>query len=94
MVKFRKSESGQAITEYILLMAMIVTIFVVMMRELGEIGIGERLAKPVKGPFAKVYQYGHPKAKGEEEGGYEYHPRAVEGTGNNFRIFINPGASR
>ena len=89
MVK-RKNESGQAIIEYVLLLAIIATAFLVASRGLGKLGIADKLTRPVKQDFAAAYRYGHPKAKGSDEGGFELHPRAIAGGGNNFRIFINP----
>jgi hypothetical protein len=50
---------------------------------------GEKLMLPVSGEFARIYQYGHPKAKGFEDGSPEWHPRWVGAQGDtNFRIFI------
>lgn len=46
------------------------------------------LFKPIKTDFARAYQYGHPKARGWDEGGEpDYHPRATVPDGRNFRIF-------
>lgn len=89
MVKLHdvRDESGQAMMEYILLLAIVVSFYVIVAKGLTEMGISEKLMRPLTESFASAYQYGHPKAKGYDDGGPEYHPRAVEG-GTNFRIFI------
>jgi hypothetical protein len=43
---------------------------------------------PIVGSYANVYKYGHPRAKGFDEGTPENHPRAV--TDGRVRLFINP----
>ena len=84
-----QNESGQAVIEYVLLIAVVVTAFVLVMQWVTDIGLAQKLTKPITGTFAATYRYGHPKAKGFEDGAPENHPRAVGGE-NNFRIFINP----
>jgi hypothetical protein len=79
---------GQAITEYILMLSIIGILFATVMMGLGDRRILESLARPVTEEFARTYQYGHPKAKGFDDGGPEFHPRARSGR-NSFRIFIN-----
>jgi hypothetical protein len=85
-----RNERGQAVVEYILLVAIIVTFFVGVRRAFERFRIGEALMRPITQEFAAAYQFGHPKAKGFDNGGPEYHPRAIGGN-NNFRIFFNPG---
>ncbi len=82
------NERGQAITEYILMLAIVGIMFAVVVQGLGERRVLEGIAKPVTEEFARVYRYGHPKAKGYDDGGPEFHPRARSGR-NSFRIFIN-----
>jgi hypothetical protein len=84
-------ESGQGTLEYILLLAVIVTGFSFVMSQLDNMDLASKLAGPINGPFAKTYRYGYAKAKGWDDGGPVYHPRATDKGNNNFRIFINPG---
>jgi Flp pilus assembly pilin Flp len=82
--RLKRDESGQAVIEYVLLISIIVSAFVLISRGLVNLGFADKLTAPIKGEFARIYQYGHPKAKGHEDGGPEFHPRA------NGRVFINP----
>ena len=56
-------ESGQAIVEYILLLAVILSTFLVVARGLGRIGIVKRMMEPLNTEFANIYRYGHPKGQ-------------------------------
>jgi len=85
----RVDEQGQAVLEYILLIAIIVGFYMAVTVGMSKIGLAKKLMLPITGAFAATYQYGHPKAKGYDNGGPTYHPRA-EGGENNFRIFFNP----
>ncbi|MBI2712238.1 MAG: hypothetical protein HYX41_05175 [Bdellovibrio sp.] len=85
----RKGESGQAVVEYILLTAIVVTFFMTLTKGLGKMGLGKLLTKPLKTTFAMAYKYGDTRAKGFDEGSPRYHPRVVGGEGN-LRIFILP----
>jgi uncharacterized protein (UPF0333 family) len=85
-----KNQKGQAITEYILLIAVIVTFYLIVVKGMEKFRLDEKLMTPVTGDFARAYRYGNVKAKGYDDGGPENHPRAVGGRGN-FRIFISPG---
>jgi hypothetical protein len=86
-----RAESGQGTLEYILLLAIVAVGFSVVMRHFSNADLASNMMAPIKGPFAATYRYGHPKAKGWDDGGPEYHPRATDKGNNNFRIFINPG---
>jgi hypothetical protein len=88
--KLLNNRDGQAITEYILLIAAIVSFYMIVLKGMGQFRLDEKLMTPVTGDFAKAYRYGHVKAKGYDDGGPENHPRAIGGRGN-FRIFISPG---
>lgn len=77
---------GQAVTEYILLLAVVVGFFALIVRWVNTSGLALKLASVATGSFKASYRYGHPKAKGFDDGGPENHPRA----GTNFRIFLNP----
>ena len=84
-------EQGQGTVEYLLLLGTIAFGVVLVMGKLGDMRLAAHLSTPITDPFAKTYRYGHPKAKGWDDGGPEYHPRATDKGSNNFRIFINPG---
>jgi hypothetical protein len=83
-----KDESGQAVTEYILLLAAIVGFYVILANFINSYGLGSKLMVPITGNFAHAYQYGKVNALGFEDGGPSNHPR-IHSAGN-FRIFINP----
>ncbi len=57
-----RSESGQAIVEYILMLAVVLSAFLIVQRGLGKIGLMKRMMEPLNKEFAKAYQYGHPAA--------------------------------
>lgn len=83
------NEDGQALTEYIVMIAIIVGFYVAVATGISKLGIERKLSLTLKGPFAAAYRYGHVKAKGFDDGGPENHPRASGGN-NNFRLFLNP----
>jgi hypothetical protein len=85
-----RDESGQAVTEYILLLATVVSLFVLVSRALTAMNLSAKLTNPIKTQFAAAYRYGHPKAKGYAEGTPDMHPRVTTPEGVNFRLFINP----
>lgn len=88
MVKLAKNESGQAVTEYVLILSIIVMFYMGIMTVVERMNLAERLAGPIVGSYARTYKYGNPKAKGFDEGTPENHPRAV--VGGKVRLFINP----
>lgn len=83
-----RNESGQAVTEYVLILSIIVMFYMAMMSMIDRLHLGERLAGPIVGSYANTYKYGNPTAKGFDEGTPENHPRAV--IGGKVRLFINP----
>ncbi len=86
---------GQAMVEYLLLLAVIVTFIVSAFKKIDDAGIPTKIASQITGTYARTYQFGHPKASYGSEGGGETknHPRAVDAGENNFRIFIlQPGS--
>jgi hypothetical protein len=80
-----RSEQGQAITEYILLISILSVLFGLVLAAVGKMDIVGKLMKPLSGDYSHAYQYGHPKALGFDDGGPTKHPRA--NGGDNFRIF-------
>jgi len=83
-----KNRSGQAVIEYILLLSVIVSLYSLVINLMSSSNAFTMMKKPLEKDFAYTYRYGHPKARGQENGGPKYIPQ-VDG-GQNFRIFINP----
>lgn len=83
-----RNESGQAATEYILILTIIVSFYMALVTVVDKAKLGERLMGPIVGSYAATYKYGNPKAKGFDEGTPENHPRAV--IDGKVRLFINP----
>ena len=84
-----KVESGQAVVEYILLLAIVVGLYSFVLNKIAQ----SNAITAMKGPFTKdltyTYRYGHPKARGQDDGGPLYIPQQHDSQ-NDFRIFINP----
>jgi uncharacterized protein (UPF0333 family) len=80
-----KNESGQAITEYILLLLTVVGAFVTISQFIANSGLTQNLTTSMTKNFTHAYQYGNAQTLGFEDGGPKDHPRL--GTG---RMFINP----
>ena len=92
MEKVKRSDLGQAVVEYIILLAILVGLYGAMIRQLGEREVFKKMQKPLTKDFAATYRYGHPKAKGMDDGGPVNIP-TVQSKGyddQNFRIFYNP----
>lgn len=83
----KRDESGQTLTEYVLLLAAILSFFVTVGAGIRRWGLEAKILKPLNERFAKAYQYGHPDALGYDDGGPKKHPRAPEKGNGNFRIF-------
>ena len=81
-------QSGQAIMEYILMVMIVVICWGVVYRTLRHSDIPDKLAKPIREDFARAYKYGHPQARGWDEGRPSKHVRIEES--DNFRLYINP----
>ena len=82
----RRSDQGQAVLEYILLLIIVVSTAIFINSKLTEMGLMSKLAQPLKTEFASTYRYGYPNAKGpEDDGGPDNHPRAPKD--GNVRIF-------
>lgn len=88
--RLARDEKGQAMTEYLLLLSIVVFIFVGVNKFFKEHKLGATILAPITGDFARTYRYGYAKTKGYDDGGPDMHPRAVGG--NNFRIFRSDGA--
>ena len=79
------NESGQAVTEYILLLLTVVGAFLTISSFIANSNLAQSLTAPITKDFAHAYQYGNSTTLGFEDGGPKNHPRL--GTG---RMFINP----
>lgn len=86
---FNDPESGQALTEYVILLSMVLWLFLMASSWISRLGLDRKMASMVTGPFAAAYTYGHTQAKGLDDGGPTNHPR-IDGGDGNFRIFYNP----
>ncbi len=86
----KMNHSGQALLEYVILLAIVVALFTTFSKKLSESPAFANLQRPFTEEFARTYRYGHPEARGQEDGGPLYLPQYNENEGNNFRIFINP----
>jgi hypothetical protein len=84
--------SGQAVVEYILLIAVVVLVFSSAMKRLSDSNLMVNLQKPFTSQFKYTYRYGHPEARGQDDGGPVNIPQYSNGQENdhNFRIFLNP----
>ena len=86
-----RNRSGQAITEYVLLLAVLVSLYSLLLKLLGGSQIMNRIRTPLEKDYQYTYRYGHPKARGPDDGGVKYIPQYRDGKNDeDFRIFINP----
>ncbi len=84
-----EQERGQALVEYVLLLAFLTLVYLVVTRQFKALNVADRLLDPIRNRYANVYRFGHPQAKVDEQTGiYTKHPRAPEG--DSIRLFINP----
>jgi hypothetical protein len=83
-----KRKSGQAVVEYIILLAILVSFYSLLLKGLTKSNALNALKKPLEKDFKYTYQYGHPEARGQNDGGPKYIPQYHDP--QNFRIFINP----
>ena len=84
-------QSGQTLFEYVLLLLTVVGSFLLVQRGLKTFDLQKKLMTPLSEEFAMSYKYGHPKAKGLDEGKVQNHPR-LQCSNNCDRLFINPRA--
>jgi len=89
----RRSESGQAITEYVMLLLIVLILAGIIREGFRRFGVADQIAAPINKQFAYVYRYGDVKARGFDDGGPRKHPRAFSGEGS-FRLFLNPGSKK
>lgn len=87
-----KGRSGQSLTEYVLGMALVALIYVLIVRNFKAFNLADKLLSPLRNQYAHTYRHGHPDARGPDDGGPTFHPRASGG--DNFRLFINPEQQR
>jgi hypothetical protein len=83
------SRSGQAVVEYILLLAIITSIYSLLLNKLSSSNAMAAMKKPFTKEFAYTYRYGDAKARGQDDGGPINIPQHHD-LEKNFRIFINP----
>ncbi len=87
-----KVDSGQAVVEYILLLAIVVGLYTFILDKISKSNALNAMRKPFTKDLMYTYRYGHPKARGQDDGGPLYIPQQHDGQ-NDFRIFINPPIS-
>ena len=90
-LKAASNRRGQALIEYVLLLSILIFVFSLLLESLAQTGAMQSLKKPLEKDFVYTYRYGHPKARGQEDGGPKYIPTYNDP--QNFRIFINPPIS-
>ena len=73
--------SGQAVMEYVLLLALVVMMFAGAMKVLEGRDWFEKLGRPLTKDFKNAYQTGHPKSDGKVY---------VAQDPANIRVFVNP----
>ena len=88
-----KVESGQAVMEYILLLAIVIGLYTAVLDQLSQTNALDALKKPLTQDFVYTYRYGNIKARGQNDGGPLYIPQQHD-PDKNFRIFINPPISQ
>jgi hypothetical protein len=82
----RVNRSGQALAEYVMLLAIVVLIYSAVIKKLGSGQAFVALKKPFEEQYRYTYRFGHPDARGADEGDPKLIPQYSDG----FRIFINP----
>lgn len=85
----KRNESGQAVFEYVLLLTILVSGYVLLVNGLKDSGMGKKMLAPIQEDYRRAYQYGNTTAKGYEDGAPENHPRVANGK-KNFHLFLNP----
>jgi hypothetical protein len=93
MRKKLKDQQGQAVIEYIVLLAIVLSFYAVVSAFISKLGLERKIQASLFGPFASLYKYGHYEAQGYDEGAPKMHPR-IYGGDRNFRIFLNPKSTQ
>ena len=86
--EFTSNQRGQAITEYMMLLVIVLAVVLAVMRILKGSNLASTIMTPIQKDFARAYKYGHPQASGFDEGAPKKHVRIEES--QNFRLYINP----
>jgi hypothetical protein len=81
------NQQGQGLMEYVLMLSIVVGVFFTVTKILEDTGVIRKLASPITERYKYTYQYGHPEARGYDDGGPKKHPRIWEGEGS-FRLFM------
>ena len=86
----QKGQKGQAITEYIVMVAAVVSFYFVVTAGLKELNVIEVLFQPINKGYKQAYQFGDPNAQGFESrtGQPSNHP--AYDVGQNGKFFANP----
>ncbi len=88
-----KDQEGQAVVEYIVLLAIVVGFYALLTAGLVKLKLERRFQFIFISPVAMSYKYGLTSATGFDEGTPKNHPRVYGGEGN-FRLFLNPEPGR
>lgn len=84
-----QSKSGQAVTEYILLLFVVITLFGMVSKWMKTSEFTKTIEKSVTGDWQSAYAFGDPLAKDPETNDTpERHPRYPVPDGVNFKLFI------
>lgn len=89
VLKHARDESGQAVIEYILLLATVVSVYFAVAAWVNQYGLAQKMISPISTDFAATYQFGDPKGAGFDSDTPKRHPR-IEDCEGCFRLFINP----
>jgi hypothetical protein len=88
-LKSRRIEAqvaGQATTEYILLMAVVVSFYLLVAKAIGQLGVAQKLMSPITSEFASAYRYGKIPSRTDSTQGDLLRPLSEA----KFRVFLNP----
>lgn len=86
------NKSGQAVLEYVLLLSIVLSMFAQFSKYLSERDWFAKMTAPITTEYRYAYRYGHPKARGVDDGGQKF--IAQHSDPASFRIFINPPTNR
>ncbi|MEO5969470.1 MAG: hypothetical protein ABIQ95_06050 [Bdellovibrionia bacterium] len=84
-----REEGGQATTEYVLLMAVVLSFYLMIAKGIGRIGVAQKLMSPITVQFASAYQYGKIPSRADSASGDLLRPLS----NSKFRVFLNPKAN-